>query len=49
MLNISRFLEPVNSREDEELEAYIGRLESIISTDLGLSVTPFTVKDKVSK
>ncbi len=44
---LSRFLEPTRCREDEELEAYVNRLESTVSQDLGISVTPFTAKDKV--
>ena len=40
-------MESTRCREDEELEAYVDRVESTISQDLGISVTPFTCKDKV--
>lgn len=42
-----RFLEPTQCREDEELEAYVNRIESTVSQDLGVTVTSFTAKDKV--
>lgn len=40
-------MEPTRCREDEELDAYVNRLELTISQDLAVSVTPFTAKDKV--
>jgi len=45
---INRFLEPMACREDEELEAYVSRLELAISQDLGINTTSFTAKDKVN-
>ncbi|XP_032794290.2 lipid droplet-regulating VLDL assembly factor AUP1 [Daphnia magna] len=42
-----KFLDPADCREDEELEAYVNRIESAISQDLGINATSFTAKDKI--
>lgn len=44
-----RFLEPVHFREDEDLETCISHLETAISSELGVQLTPFTAKDKVNE
>lgn len=42
-----RFLEPTQCREDEEVSSYVDRIGTSIAQALGVSMTSFTVKDKV--